>query len=568
MKNQSRGKPWLKLIQIICAVVIMLTGVGLQADEAANIEIKIQRVALFKNGLGYFTSSAALPKGATTAVIEQIPVPSNGTFWIGYPKDLKVRSLITSMVDVKENVAPRNVAELLRANHGRKVTVRTSLKDTPAITGTIVKVAPQDTLAPPSPYLMDIRRSFSRNRYPPYPTTQLVVLKTKTGSVVLNAGSIIRADFQNDDIITSVPVVSKKPSIRIELNEATKGQRIGISYLARGITWAPSYIIDISDPKTAKLSAKAVVINEAADLQKVHLDLVTGFPNIQFADVNSPVAMTQNLEGFLKALTTGQSERRAKAKRRFMASQLMISNEYEYQDYKGVPMPGYSTAKEGVVSEDLFLYPVGDFTLGRNETACIPLFTAKVPYKHIYIWKISDMLDQDERYQYDRRSKDRPRGQEVWHCARLDNNMKMPWTTAPAEFVKDGQFTGQDICYYTAPGTKTTIRINRAMNVVAETAELEMHRKRNAAEFYGRWYDLVKVKGELKLQNRLNKTATVEVTKDLSGEVLETAPQARDIPTAKGLKRVNPRHVLVWEIELKAGQSQTLSYTYEVYVRN
>lgn len=146
--------------------------------------------------------------------------------------------------------------------------------------------------------------------------------------------------------------------------------------------------------------------------------------------------------------------------------------------------------------------------------------------------------------------------------------MKMPWTTAAAQFVKDGQLTGQDICYYTAPGTETTIRINRSMNVLAEETELELERKRSAATFHGFRYDLVKVKGELKLQNRLDKSANVEVTKNLSGEVLETVPQAKDIPTAKGLKRVNPRHVLVWEIELKPGQKQTLSYTYKLYVRN
>ena len=95
-----------------------------------------------------------------------------------------------------------------------------------------------------------------------------------------------------------------------------------------------------------------------------------------------------------------------------------------------------------------------------------------------------------------------------------------------------------------------------------------MDRQRNASTFHGRSHDLVKVKGELKLQNRMDKNVTVEVTKDLSGEVLECVPQARDIPTAKGLKRVNSRHVLVWEIELKPGREQTLSYTYNVYIRN
>jgi hypothetical protein len=50
--------------------------------------------------------------------------------------------------------------------------------------------------------------------------------------------------------------------------------------------------------------------------------------------------------------------------------------------------------------------------------------------------------------------------------------------------------------------------------------------------------------------------------------VLEKAPEARDIPTAKGLKRVNPAHVLIWSLELKAGEEIKVQYVYQVYVRD
>ena len=134
-------------------------------------------------------------------------------------------------------------------------------------------------------------------------------------------------------------------------------------------------------------------------------------------------------------------------------------------------MPTYSTAREGATAEDLYFYPVDNFSLKRNETAMIPLFSVNVPYIHIYTWEIEDILDKEERYNRNRNKKERPQAEIVWHSCRMQNTMNMPWTTAPTEFVKDGRFTGQDICYYTAPGAKATIRINRAMNVVAEQAE-------------------------------------------------------------------------------------------------
>jgi len=560
-------KHWWILIGAVCAILVVLTGFEASAGEVADVDVKIERLALFKNGLGYFSSTAILPEAAKTVRIGQLPVPSHGTFWVGYPESVKVRALVTSMEDVEESATVNSVAELLRANTGREVVISTGSKDEPTLTGTIIDVKPAELPAdPPSPYRMDIRRPSNTSRYQPYAATSLLLIRTKAGLVALNIGSISRADFESDDITTSVPVVSKRPSIRLEMEQAAGGERIGVSYLARGITWSPSYSIDLSDSAIARLSAKAVVINEAADLRGVHLDLVTGFPNIRFGDVNSPVAMSQDLQGFLMALTAGRSE--SSGLGGMMMQQAALVNVPRFDASMSVPMPAYSTAQQGKVSEDLFLYPVERFTLLRGETACLPLFTAEVPYKHLYIWKIPDMLDANERYRQGRDADEEELAQEVWHSCRLTNNMEMPWTTAAAEFVKDGQFTGQDICYYTAPGAETTIRINRAMNVLAQETELELARERNAATFRGYSYDLITVKGELKLQNRLDKRATVEVTKNLSGEVLESIPQAKDIPTVKGLKRVNPRHMLIWQIDLEPGQEQTLSYRYEVYIRS
>lgn len=95
-----------------------------------------------------------------------------------------------------------------------------------------------------------------------------------------------------------------------------------------------------------------------------------------------------------------------------------------------------------------------------------------------------------------------------------------------------------------------------------------MERKRNAASFYGYSYDLVKVRGELKLRSRMDKDVPVEITKELSGEVMEITSGAKDVMTAKGLKKVNPKHVLTWGFDLKAGEEQTLFYVYHIYVRS
>ena len=547
-------------------MVLLSTTLLFAAGSREQVQLQIERVALFKNGLGYFTSETVLPKKATTVEFGQLPVPSLGTFWVGYPETVQVRSLITSMEETEEVVPIRAVFQLLQANIGSKVELMTSQKDAAVIKGTVAGViSDQVPVEPPSPYVMDVRRDQRNRRYYTYGNTPVALIKTDTCLVAVNASSIIRADFEGDDVKTEVTMKSKRPSLRMELERPADGRPVSVSFLARGITWSPSYLIDLSDPETARLSAKALVVNEVADLDGVALELVTGFPNIQFAEVTSPMAMSQDLAGFLKALTSGRSESQ-RGRGYMMQQQAMVANTAMYDERTSAPLPSYSTAKGGTVSEDLFLYPVKDFHLRRGETATIPLFTAELPYKHIYTWKIDDILDKDERYR--RNHNEKEKAEEVWHSCRITNNMKMPWTTAAAQFVKNRQFTGQDICYYTAPGSETTIRINRAMNVIAEEAEVELERKRNAATFYGSRYDLVKVKGELKIRSRLDKTVNVEITKQLSGTVLSTSPEAKDTPTAKGLKRVNPRHVLQWEMELGPGKKKALTYTYELYIRN
>ena len=287
----------------------------------------------------------------------------------------------------------------------------------------------------------------------------------------------------------------------------------------------------------------------------------------RFVDVadTDGLRMSQSLADFLNSLSSGRTEPGRGG--RMMSQQAML-NEPVFDRFEGVPMPAYSTAAQGTVSEDLFLYPVKEFSLRRGETAYVPLFTAKMPYRHIYTWKIDDCLDMEDRYRHDQGGAEGKMAEEVWHSCRLRNTLKMPLTTAAAQFVNRGVFSGQDLCYYTAPGAETTIRINRAMNVLAEQAEYEVERKRSATSFYGYSYDLVKVRGELKLRSRLDRDVSMEITKELSGEVLELAAGAKDVMTAKGLKKVNPKHVLTWEFDLKAGKEQTLFYVYQVHIRS
>lgn len=549
---------------IVCCVFCSTSFLNAGDDKPQDAKLQIEKLTLFKNGLGFVVSRVVLPENAQTVKMGQLPIPSLGTFWVGYPKDVKLQNLVTSMEELEETTPVQSLSQLLQMNVGRKATIHTADRD---IEGTILSVKAEMVQQPlQNPYFMSPRPSRVPYGYggQAYSSFELVMIKTDKGVVALSPASILRAEFPDGDPVSVMKSKQMCPSITMSLEKPAGGAKVSVSYLTRGVTWMPSYLIDLSDPSTAKFSAHALIINEVTDFKNVKIQLVTGFPNIKFGEILSPVAKSQTLAEFLNVLSGSSTGRQ---RNDYMVTQQALMINAPVSESEGYTVaPAYSTAAEGTVAEDLFFYPVKSLTLLKDETAWIPLFTADMPYKHIYTWKIEDFLTKEERYQSE--SQDRKNVEEVWHSCRLVNSLDMPLTTAATEFMTDGEFTGQDVCYYTAPKGETTIRINKALNVKAEQAEIEVDRKRNAAVFHGTQYDLVTVRGELKIKNKLNKEINIEITKELSGDLLESQPKCKDVKTAKGLKQVNPKHILTWETELKSGADQKMTYQYQVYIRN
>jgi hypothetical protein len=544
------------------SVLLVIASRAPAGDDSAHVEI--QQLTLFKNGLGFVVSRASLPGNTRTVRIGRLPIPSFGTFWIGYPKEVKVQGLLTSMEDVERNVPALNIGQLVLANTGRRVIVHTGDRDIDGIV--LPAAAAEGQSLVPSPYVMSPRSADPyADDHRPGVRTDILLIRTDKGTVAMSPGSVVRAEFPDRDPVVTVPYRTQSPSIHMQLEQPAGGENVTISYLAHGVTWVPGYMIDLSDPKTARVSAHAEIINELTDFDHVSLQLVTGFPNLKYGEILSPVAMSQKLSEFLRSLAEGGNAQGG-GRSMLMSQVALMSN--SRSDAETSPLvPGYSTATEGLAAEDLFFYPVKDFTLKKNETAWIPLFTAEMPYRHIYAWKIADFLDENEHYRVDPDGGAGKKTEEVWHSCRLSNNLAMPLTTASAEFVTNGEFTGQDVCYYTAPMSETTIRINRALNILAEQAESEIERKRDASVIHGYHYDLVKIRGELTLRSRIDRKVSVEITKELSGDVLETVPHAGDVKTARGLRQVNTKHILTWGITLNPGDEGSVSYQYQVLFR-
>jgi hypothetical protein len=72
------------------------------AQDKKSVNIKIESLSLFKNGLGFIVSGGTLPEDSKTVLIGQLPIPTFGTFWVGYPKEVKLKKLITTIDEVEK----------------------------------------------------------------------------------------------------------------------------------------------------------------------------------------------------------------------------------------------------------------------------------------------------------------------------------------------------------------------------------------------------------------------------------------------------------------------------------
>jgi hypothetical protein len=533
-------------------------------SEITQADVRLKQAALFKNGLGFFVSEVVCPKGEASFTVIPAAAASHGTFWAAPPPTVKLESLIAKEVELGKSMEAITIEELLKANVGRSVWLSFDDKGESTIKGVIRSFAENRLVPPPCPYVLGTESGEWRR---PLQAT-LVILETETGEVAINSQGVRRIQFLDGKPNKVFTGKDKSVQLDIQLAKPAGGEKLTLSYLAKGITWAPSYIVDITEPNKAVVSAKAVVINEVCDLNDVTIQLVTGYPHLQFADVVSPLAMKENLAQFLQSLARGQSER---GWRGVMANAMVQTQSSDFsagamRPEEALMMPSYGAAEVGKTSEDLFLYPVEKVNLAKGQTGYYPLFTESVAYKHIYQWKIPDYVNEEDHYSYpQQRGQEQP--EEVWHCLKMENTTKIPWTTAPAEIVKEGFILGQDTLNYTPSAGETTLRITQAVSVKAEQLELETGRNRDATQLYGYHYDLVTVEGKLSVKNFQTKAITLEISKTLSGEVKSSQPEAKIESLARGLSRMNATRKLMWTIELGPGESKQLGYVYEVYVR-
>ncbi len=569
-----------KQISILLATAVLVAyATALQAADSAVASDRIKSIGLFKNGLAYVTREIEITKSGES-ILADVPKPAHGSFWVESPKGVQVDVRVTE----RELPAAASAVRLAKTLDGAAITAYFKVEDFPAVSGTIKRIEAdkeKDTMqfgqnyqAATSRYGWYGSNNFRQNIQPAtaplrYLTIETdkgpmmlepsllshIVAKAKDGSSAILSGSTLSAAL-------NAPKPKKKPAMIFQVKDLGDAKKIklSVSYLTKGIAWAPSYRFDITNDKQLALVQKSVIKNELTDIKDAELFLITGFPSLEFSSVDSPLSVRTNWMQFFQQLSAAGNPNNRSS--HVMTQQAVMFNSIR-PSYSAPSLPTAPTGE----GPDLYYHSIGRRTLALGDSLTITLPSAEADYRRIVEWIVPDNRD----YRGHMVSNRREDKSEKWHGIAWDsilfkNPLKYPMTTGPAMVVANGKVLGQRTSYFVSPGESTTQHITKALSVRVLTSEQEEPNTRKVVFIGGNDFHRTDVKGTLTVTNQRAETLELVIRRRFSGKLIEADEEPECRLLAEGVYSVNQRNELNWTIKLKPGEQRVFNYKYSVLV--
>ena len=546
------------------------------ADETQNetkVSPKTEAVALFKNGYTVVRQEMDVPSGGIYRW-EDVPAVIHGTFFIESDLNVEVRTtqrFVSVPVDAEN--PPQSIADLI----GKTVSVHLAtptLEKT--ITGRIVDTAPAAEL---NSLLPELARSANQPRFNVYSPSS--VIPSGAAPPVLSTPIVLKDDradsywFLTGQHISSIiaePITERTERRPVMLfrvtNEGTGGGKIRLFYLTKGATWAPSYRIDLLDDKRLRLEQATVIRNEGLPIIDTDISLVSGFPQIETANVLSPLTPSQTLAQFFQQILSRGTGHGADP---MLFNQGMITNQMVMSP-RAIENAGFdTTALAAGEGPDIHYNSIGKRSLDTGDTLSLTVGKGEADYRRVLECDLSpQMLN---HYAAIIRNVNVHNWQafnnqiitpEVFEVLKFQNPLKFPMTTAPAMVTEKSRFLGQSQTYWVNPQQVASIKVTKAMNLAvtySEKAEDLELLNANPQMFRNASYVKRRVTGTVEIVNRRNE----EVTLHVDGLYLGTPEKIEPAPTkeTRSTRDYYPNDVsdLFWELTLQPGESKTMTIT-------
>lgn len=476
----------------------------------------IDSVAVFKNGIGFFVRSGEVQLRDGWCVSGPVPPALFGTFAIyaleeGYSVDI-VGSGPGELVEFDGQDGPADEA-------GKRARLTASIG-------------------------LNVRLTYEQNETP----------HDSIGKLERVAGEYVILNREGQLFAVPIADLTKLQILDFPLRIHVKGAppnakvKLGMAYLRHGITWIPEYTLKVLDDEQAQLTLRATLVNEVEELVNASVSFVVGVPSFVHADKLTPLAIGPAIRAAGAGVVGFDSQILSNA---IMARNDASSDRLANQDF--IAPPAYPTANmlanmpsAGESLSDFTVYSIEKLTLRRGEKAMVMLFSQKTPYTHHYKWESPQPLR---------------------HYLRLKNETPTAWTTGPVIATRDQRPLCQDTIKYTARGNEYDLPVTTAVNVTTQAEETEVDRELKAHEpTKNVFLDKVTIEGTLTLRNFQDQAIKVDVSRAVPGRVLSASNDGKASQDVNELRLTQRRGAVSWELELKPGEKQTLTYRYERFV--
>lgn len=436
------------------------------AETAKQVKAPIVRVDMFKNGFAVVTHELAAEAGVAQYIIDGLQNPVHGTLWVQSEEPVTMKFFIRQEIESKQSVMSSR--DILDSLIGEWVLIR--LMNEEEVDGILRGVTAD---------------------------TQLVILESEDGTLLVKADEIMGLEADRKIKYTENKETKiAKPSILLTTGAVRRNQKITISYLTRGISWAPSYRLDLSDKNKGRLQMKTVVRNEMMSMDNAEFFLISGFPSIKFKDVSSPANANTSWAEFFASISGGSGYSGAP----MMQQAMSMSNVAP----RSMDMSGSSYAAPDIPSGDYDIHylPAGRQSLQLNESLVLPLADEKIAYERVVEWNVVDNMDTYGNYLPPGSGPDGiDLQQDVWDAVKFDNPFAFPMTTASISMYQNNAFLGQSQALWTAPGQEVFTRITKAMNVKVDHTESEIPDMRKDVVISNHTYTKTQVKATVSVKN-------------------------------------------------------------------
>ena len=203
---------------VITVLFVSLAALPMMASGQESVaRSRISSVNVFKNGLALVEQEIQVP-GAGIFRLDTAPNPVHGTFWI------KSNCQVESALKELEFETPRASGGLQDDLTGKEVTIHLKDKGNPAgLSGSVEQTA--------------------RN------TSGFLVLKTAMGSSYINSSEIAYIEVKGAAKGKESTVKEQRAVLVLTVAKTKMKPAITVSYLTPGLSWAPSYLVEIADGK-------------------------------------------------------------------------------------------------------------------------------------------------------------------------------------------------------------------------------------------------------------------------------------------------------------------------------